>query len=355
MTKVARLYYEQGVHQPEIAKQLSLSQPMVSRLLAAAAKEGIVRTTVVTPAGVYSELEDELVRRYQLKDAVVADCSEDTTEVVLPAIGSAAASYLEATLGRHEVIGISSWSETLLRTVGAMQPRPSSDESHVVQILGGIGTPTAEVHAIRLTERLASLLKAKPHYLTAPGVAASAQAAAAYLTEPHVHETMGYFGRLTVALVGIGAMHPSRLLGESGNVFSKEELAELERLGAVGDVCVRFFDRRGRDMTSPFNERVIGMSLAQLRLVPRPIGIAGTAEKIEAIRGALAGRLVSALVTDRFTAERLVAGPADQAADDPVGARTAQRRATPTAPAPGHAPATRPTGTKTKRQPTRLA
>jgi DNA-binding transcriptional regulator LsrR (DeoR family) len=120
---------------------------------------------------------------------------------------------------------------------------------------------------------------------------------------------MGYFGQLTVALVGIGSMHPSRLLGESGNVFAKEELAELERIGAVGDICMRFFDRKGRDIASPFNDRVIGMSLQQLRLVPRPIGIAGTARKLEAVRGALEGRLITALVTDRFTAERLVAEP----------------------------------------------
>jgi DNA-binding transcriptional regulator LsrR (DeoR family) len=188
-----------------------------------------------------------------------------------------------------------------------MQPRRVGGKSHVVQILGGIGNPTAEVHAIRLTERLASLLKAEPHFLTAPGVAASPQAAAAYLTEPQVQETMVYFGRLTVALVGIGSIHPSRLLGESGNVFSKAEMAELERLGAIGDLCVRFYDSYGQDVASPFDSRVIGMSLNQLRRVPRAVGIAGGAEKLDAIRGALEGHLIGALITDRFTAERLVA------------------------------------------------
>ncbi|HTV12508.1 MAG TPA: sugar-binding transcriptional regulator [Acidimicrobiales bacterium] len=307
ITKVARLYYEHGVRQPEIARQLSLSQAMVSRLLTAAQREGIVRTTVMTPTGVYSELEEALVSRYKLQDAVVADCVAGSGEDVLRAIGSAAASYLEATLGPNEVIGISSWSETLLRTVGSMQPHRVAGESHVVQILGGIGNPTAEVHAIRLTERLASLLKAEPHFLTAPGVAASPQAAAAYLTEPQVQETMSYFGRLTVALVGVGSIHPSRLLGESGNVFSEDEMAELERLGAVGDLCVRFIDRSGNEVPSPFDNRVIGMSLDQLRRVPRAIGIAGSVQKLAAIRGALEGRLLGILITDRFTAEGLLA------------------------------------------------
>jgi DNA-binding transcriptional regulator LsrR (DeoR family) len=317
MTKVARLYYEHDLRQPEIAKQLSFSQAMVSRLLAAAQKEGIVRTTVTAPAGVYPDIEEELEQRYGLKDAFVADCAVDTPDQVLRDIGSAAATYLETTVAGDEIVGISSWSETLLRMVGSMQPLRRSADSHVVQILGGIGNPTAEAHAIQLTTQLASLLKAEPHFLPAPGVTASAEATAHYLAEPPVVETAEYFDRLSVALVGIGALHPSRLLGESGNVFSERELDELDRLGAVGDICLRFFDERGRTVTTPLGERVIGLSLDQLRSVPRAVGVAGTEEKFEAIRGALEGRLINVLITDRFTAERLIATPASRP-DEPL-------------------------------------
>jgi DNA-binding transcriptional regulator LsrR (DeoR family) len=306
-TKVARLYYEQGMKQTEIAGQLCLSQAMVSRLLATAQREGIVRTTVMTPTGVFSALEDDLASRFDLRDAVVADAISDRADDVLRAIGSAAASYLEVTLGPNDIVGISSWSETLLRTVGSMQPRARSDKSHVVQVLGGIGAPTAEVHAIQLTQQLASLLHAQPHFLTAPGVASSPQAAAAYMTEPSVRATMAFFNQLTVALVGIGSLNPSRLLGESGNAFNRAELAHLRRLGAVGDICVRFFDGGGKDVAGPLNDRVVGMSLDQLRKVPRVIAVAGTIDKVEAIRGALEGKLVTTLITDRFTAERMLA------------------------------------------------
>jgi DNA-binding transcriptional regulator LsrR (DeoR family) len=159
-----------------------------------------------------------------------------------------------------------------------------------------------------LTEQLASLVSAEPHFLLAPGVTGSASATAAYLADPQLLHTAAYFEKLTLALVGIGALHPSRLLGESGNVFSEEELSELEALGAVGDICLRFFDRSGLPVSSPFNERVVGMSLEELRNVPRSVGIAGGASKLAAIRAALEGRLVNVLITDRFTAERLVAG-----------------------------------------------
>jgi DNA-binding transcriptional regulator LsrR (DeoR family) len=120
---------------------------------------------------------------------------------------------------------------------------------------------------------------------------------------------MSFFNQLTVALVGIGSLNPSRLLGESGNAFNRTELAHLKRLGAVGDICVHFFDAGGRDVGGPLNERVIGMSLDQLRKVPRVIAVAGTLQKVEAVRGALDGKLVTTLITDRLTAEQLLASP----------------------------------------------
>ncbi len=53
MARVARMYYEQGYRQAEIAERLLVSQPRVSRLLKRASDLGIVRTTVTLPSGVH--------------------------------------------------------------------------------------------------------------------------------------------------------------------------------------------------------------------------------------------------------------------------------------------------------------
>lgn len=52
----------------------------------------------------------------------------------------------------------------------------------------------------------------------------------------------------------------------------------------------------------------IGLTLDQLKAVPRSIAVAGGTRKLQAIRGALEGRLVKCLITDRNTAEALLAG-----------------------------------------------
>jgi DNA-binding transcriptional regulator LsrR (DeoR family) len=112
--------------------------------------------------------------------------------------------------------------------------------------------------------------------------------------------------KVTLALVGIGEIKPSSLLATSGNIFSFGELERLRSQGAVGDILVRFFDYNGHQLSSPLNQRVVGMSLEQLSHVERAVGVAGGRRKVEAIRGALRGHWVNVLITDRFTASRLL-------------------------------------------------
>ena len=114
------------------------------------------------------------------------------------------------------------------------------------------------------------------------------------------------FPDITVALVGIGTVQPSPMLARSGNVFSDDELGLVTRAGGVGDICLRFFDDRGRSTKSALDTRVIGLTLEQLQRVPRSVAVAGGERKVTAIKGALTGGLVSHLITDRSTAVRLL-------------------------------------------------
>jgi len=101
-------------------------------------------------------------------------------------------------------------------------------------------------------------------------------------------------------------MEPSRLLASSGNVFSAEDRSQLTRLGAVGDICFRYFDAQGVPIKSALMQRVIGIEPSMLRAVGRVIGIAGGKRKLQAILAALRGGWIDILITDRRTAEGLV-------------------------------------------------
>jgi DNA-binding transcriptional regulator LsrR (DeoR family) len=241
-----------------------------------------------------------------LRDAIVVDCDSENERINQRDVGAAAAYYVETTIKPNEVIGISSWSSNLLALVDSMHQVPRKPGVQVVQILGGVGNPGAEVHAARLTSRLAGLVNGQATFLPAPGIVGSQASLGVLLADPYVQEAMALFDHVSLALVGIGAVEPSDLLAESGNIFSKAELDILRSAGAVGDILLHFFDEKGEPVDTSLNNRVVSMSLSQLQKADRSVGVAGGRRKFRAILGALRGDLINVLITDCFTASRLM-------------------------------------------------
>jgi DNA-binding transcriptional regulator LsrR (DeoR family) len=307
MSKIARMYHERGMRQPQIAADLHISQSRISRLLRQAVELGIVKTVVTLPSGVHTDLEERLAQRYGLVDVAVVDADNGSGDVT-PALGAAAASYLTETLGNGDVVGISSWSATLLAAAELMRPKNGAAVEVVTQLVGGIGDPRVQMSANRLLDRFSTVTGGRPVFMPAPGLVNDPAARRGLLQDPSVRPALEAWQHLTVALVGIGSLAPSPLLRRSGNAMDPEQQDLLRRLGAVGDVCLRFFDDGGAIVDSDFNDRVLGIRPDQLRSVPRRIGVAGGPEKAVAIHAALVGGWVNIVITDLETAERLLRG-----------------------------------------------
>lgn len=305
VARVARMYYEWDIRQAEIARQLDISQATVSRLLRRSKEEGIIRISIHLPQGVYTELEETLVKKYHLRDAIVVDCLEDNEKLIQRDLGAATAYYLESAIRPNEVIGISSWSATLLALVDALHSLPRKPGVKVVQILGGVGNPAVEAHATRLTSRMAQLVSGDAVYLPVSGVLATEAARDVLIADEVTQQAIRLFDHVTTALVGIGAIDPSPLLAQSGNIFAPKELDLLRQEKAVGDILLRFYDQNGNLVETGLEKRVISMNLEQLSKASRAVGVAGGSRKYAAILGALRGHWINILVTDHFTANRL--------------------------------------------------
>lgn len=310
VTKVAKLYHENQLRQPEIAERLNISQSRVSRLLKQAVAEGIVRTVVVSPDGLYSDLEEAVSQRYGLIDTVVSEVIAPDDMALLSSLGSAGAAYLESTLASRDRVGISSWSSTLLATVNSMTPHGAGRRAlKIVQVIGGVGHPRVQVQANHLADQFARVTGAEPIFFPMPGLVGAPAARAALLSDPYIGELMKEWAGLTTLLVGIGALEQSPLLASSGNRVSDAEASRLSAVGAVGDVCLRYFDAQGSPVVTELDDRVLGITREALLATPRRIGIAGGRQKHKAILGAIRGGWVNILITDRVTAETLLNEP----------------------------------------------
>lgn len=303
MGRVARMYHEQGRKQPEIAAQLHISQPRVSRLLKEATRVGIVRTIVELPAGLYADVEEQLTSTYGLRDAVVVDTvggADDPGAALAPA----AAQYLDNTLLGKDTIGISSWSRALLETSRLLKPRSTAVADRIVQLMGGLGSPEVQIDATRLMARFADATGGMPVFISSPGVVATVEAKQAVMARDDIVRAIRAWTDITLALVGIGSSELSPLLASSGAVTADDRRLIADS-GVVGDVCLRYFDADGA-LHDVIGDRLVGIDAPTLKAIPRRVAIAGGSRKVEAIRAALLGDWVNVLITDHLTALELL-------------------------------------------------
>ena len=308
MTKVAWLYHNRHVRQRDIAQRLGISQSRVSRLLDLAVSTGIVRTVVVAPDGLHAGLEEQLEQRYGLREAHVFDVasgSSDEHELV-ESLGQLVAARLQSQPLDAEVIGFTSWSRSLRATVAALQPLRSST-LQVVELLGDVGPIAVQHEAADATRQLAALTGAQPLFMRIPGVVPNVQMRETMLSyDADARRALALLDHLDMALVGIGTCEIVEPLVAGDNFFTAEQFAYATQLGAVGQVNLRFVAADGTPVSSELDDLVVGVTLEQLHRTRRVLAVAGGPSKFLAIRAALLGGWVNALVTDLATAEFLV-------------------------------------------------
>ena len=305
ITKVARLHYNHGERQADIAEKLGVSQASVSRFLTLAEEHGIVRIVVVPPEGLYPDLEDGLVEAYGLDAAYVVDISSSEVGVA-HILGTAAAQCLSAEFKDGPVVGLTSWSTTLREMARAMLPRANTGIKKVVEMLGDLGSPMLQHEAALATLQMAKALEAEPVFLRIPGVMPNPELLKVALSDLHIQAASRLLDKVDIAFVGVGPADFHGPLEEGDNFFSAQRLAEVRAAGAVGQLHQRFIDKNGQPVLTDLDKLVVGITLDQLRNARRKIVVAGGAAKHTSIAAALAGQWIDVLVTDVNTANYLM-------------------------------------------------
>lgn len=308
LLRVARLYYQDGQSQQQIATSLGVSRSNVSRMLTMAAEVGIVEIRIIDPAGRDPELEARLRGEFGLRDARVAARGRDRGIVdPLQTVGVQAARLLLETLDDRTTLALS-WGTALQAMVWAT----TSDRhyaAHLVQLVGGLSAISNEISGQELVRELASRLRGATYrYLHAPAVLASQEARDSLLAEASVQQTLDLARRADVAYVGIGT--PSH--GSSAAVVDSLHLTarEAKRFWGrrpVGDIAARYFDAYGDPLDGPVQDRVLAVEVEDLLKIPTVVGVAAGRVKALGVLGALRGRLVDVLVCDDGLARAVLA------------------------------------------------
>lgn len=303
LADIAEMYFLQGKNQAEIAKDIGMTRSNVSRMLTEARNSGIIQIHINRPLKEDRTLAQELKERFQLINARVVVV--DQSNQLLPKLGQVAGKELLSRLKPGWILG-SSWGTAVSATVDQLEVTSPISEINVIQLLGALGARIKEYDGHAIVRRLEEKLDAEGIYINAPFLVEDKNIAASLYENKNVQEPLRFGKHADIALLGVGSSELAHCSYYLANYVSRKEMLAIQETGAVGDVCGRFFSIEGNIIPKVFQDRMIGISLEDLKSIPVRMGVAGGPAKLNPIIGALRSGLINILVSDATTASEVI-------------------------------------------------
>ncbi|MFB0975534.1 MAG: sugar-binding domain-containing protein, partial [Tolumonas sp.] len=122
-----------------------------------------------------------------------------------------------------------------------------------------------------------------------------------------IKDTLEKAAKADIALVGLGDMNENSYMVQLGWFTSQEIMSARMDLGVVGDIAgYSFIDIHGKPVDTVMNDRVIGLSLEELRHIPCVIAIASENTKAMAILAALRSGVIDIIATSASNARTVL-------------------------------------------------
>lgn len=298
--QAAMLYYQDGLTQLEIGEKLGYSRIKINRVLSLAREIGILEIRIKVPPDWHLELENNLLRTFGLRDAVVVTSASEGRPLE-SALAAGAATWLSQRLEPGMRVGFG-----IGRTLSRLPETFHLDQPVNCTFIEVVGTVYAEEwDRLDVTSRMAQLAGGTREILHSPGVVTDPDLGVLLAKEPSVVAALNRARESDIIIQSVGPVDTSAILFQSG-VLGPDDLEELRSRGAVGDALAYYYDIDGHRVPCRTDSNLIGIDLEALKRVPRSVVVAGGARKIEPILGALRGGYFNVLITDETTAGSLL-------------------------------------------------
>lgn len=311
---IARRFYVDGVAKVDIAEEFGISRFKVARILNEAREHGLVRVDIRLPGRIDGDLSVQLRDALGLARAVVVDTPPEPEPSLRQHLAEVTADLLTEIVADDDVLGLT-WSRTIAATSAALTRLAPCT---VVQLAGTLAHPERDAGTVELCRRAAAVGGGRAYSIYAPLVLPDAATASSLRGQPEITEALSRFGALTKAVVAIGAWSAGH--STVWEAVSRRERTDYRAAGACAEVSGRLLDAAGRDVRTDLDDRLIAISLDELRAVPEVVALSTGPARAEATRAVVQAGFVSTLVTDASCARAMLAleGPGT-----PAGAPTA--------------------------------
>ncbi|CAI1535832.1 Sor operon activator [Serratia fonticola] len=295
LTEIAVAYYQDEITQEEIAKKFGISRIKVGRLLKRAKEEGIVEITVRYHPVFSTRLEQQMLERFSLSRALIALDHQDEEEQRRQ-VAALVSGYLAMTLKDDMVLAVGQGRNVaaIADHVGSVAPKSCK----FICGIGGTHRPGDAINADHISRRLAKKFGGSSETLYAPAYVENRALKEAFMQNGTIKETLDRARKADVALVGIGDMNENSYMVKLGWFTPHEIIDASLNQRVIGDIAgYDFFNAQGMHVDTVMNDRVIGLSIDELRKIPCVIAIASENTKALAILGALRTGAIDIIAT----------------------------------------------------------
>jgi DNA-binding transcriptional regulator LsrR (DeoR family) len=154
--------------------------------------------------------------------------------------------------------------------------------------------------------QFARAFQAQCYLIPAPALVDSTATKTALIDRCGLKDVFDHARELDTILVSVGTVQGESSLFDTGMASEKERSALVSK-GAVGNLLYHFFDRDGRLVDHPINERIMAIPLDVIRSVPNRILISGGEAKVEAMIGGIRLLAPTVCISDERTAAAMLA------------------------------------------------
>lgn len=285
---VARRYYLDDWKQSDIAKELGVSRPLVSRMLAEAREHGVVEIRIHDPAARQGRLVEQLRHSTSIRDSVLVEDGQDD-DATNQLLSQGAVQLLWQLRSRRLGIG---WGHLIGQLVTWLEANPqlSSTLTDICPLVGNASIPARNYQSNENVRLIAQQLGAAPHFIYLPALPDSIEEKQLLCSSEIYRQIQSQWDKMDTALVNIG------------NYPSSPDFASLVRYGDLlqqertcGRLLVYYFNPQGKVIQSE-QDFAIQIPLEQLRRCPNIIGVCSANTSVRALQGALKTGLFTHLV-----------------------------------------------------------
>jgi len=296
------LYFIAGHTQDEIAKMLQISRASAQRLVSLCLAERLITFRLEHPIAACMELAARLKDAFKLAHCEVVP-SDPAAPQSAAGIAERAANVLESVLRNDKPVVVALGTG---RAVRAAVERVSPIDRPNHQIVSLVGNISADGSAsfFDTVGRLADLTKSRHYPMPLPFLLSSEKERDQMLRLEPISKVRAIAAKADLRLVGIGQMDQHAQVLVDGFV-TRQELFEMMRRGAAGELTGWAFDVEGQIIDSGTNRRLTSIP-PRVPAAALTIGAAVGKGKVSAIQAALKGRLINGLITDETTARAIL-------------------------------------------------